>query len=275
MVVPGPSVVKLVAIDLDDTLLDSGLSISHKNRQLLQEVRARGVKVTLATGRMFCSAKRYAEELEMDVPLITYQGALVRTVLSGITLYERLVPTTAACRVADFAQRRRCHYQAYFDDRLYMEKLSEEGRAYARLAGVDPVVEPDLPGLLQIKAPTKMVIIDRDTSRVKKLEEELKAELGKDLYITRSKPHYLEVLHPAATKARGLKAVADHYGIQQGEVMAIGDSYNDIEMIMWAGIGVAVGNAYPEVKEKADYVTLSNDDDGVAEALAKIVLRGG
>jgi len=262
----------LVAIDLDDTLLDSRLRISRECRVAITRVREAGVKVTLATGRMFSSALPYARQLDMNVPLITYQGAWVRNSLSGETLYYRPVPRKWArallARVREFGY----HCQTYIDDRLCMEALTEEGKAYAELAGVTPVIVDRLEDVMD-QDPLKLLVINNDTGRLDELERVLLAEFGEHLYITKSKPFYLEAMHPEATKGKALEAVARYFGINRAEVMAVGDSYNDLDMLQWAGLGVAMANAREEVRRAADYVTLSNEEHGVAEALTKFILE--
>lgn len=265
--------IRLVALDLDDTLLDSRLEISRECREAIEEVSRRGVKVTLATGRMFKSALRYADQLSMNLPLITYQGAWVKNSGSGETIYYRPVPPEYGLEFLKRVRDLGCHYQTYLDDELYLERLTSEGLAYARMAGVEPVVVDRLEPVVE-QGPLKMLIIEEDISLLDKWEQELKAEFGQFLYITRSKPHYLEAMHPEATKGRALAALASYYGIEREEVMAVGDSYNDMDMIQWAGLGVAVANARSPVRQVADYVTLSNDEHGVAEALKRFILRG-
>lgn len=266
--------IRLVAMDLDDTLLDSRLQISHQTTRMLQQIVERGIKITLATGRMFRSARRYAVELGMDVPLITYQGALVKNAFSDEVLFHRCVPADMVTPVVEAAREAGYHYQVYFDDNLYMESLTPEGQAYAELAGVTPVVDRDLPIRLTYEEPTKIIIINYNLPALQQMEKQLQQRFSRQLYITRSKPHYLEFMNKEATKGRALQAVSEYFAIERQDVMAIGDSYNDIEMLKWAGVGVAVGNAPPEVQRYADYVTTSNDEDGVAAALQHLILKG-
>lgn len=266
--------VKLVALDLDDTLLTDSLEIPAATRSVLEAVQAQGTLITLATGRMYRSALRYALELEMDVPLITYQGALVKHAVSGEVLYYKPVPGEASRQVAAYVRGQGLHYQCYYNDELYMESLTPEGRDYAELVGVEPIIEPDLIRRLGTELDTtKLIIVNYDVPSLIEMEKELKRRFGSAVHITRSKPYYVEILNPAATKGMALQAVAAHYGLERHEVMAIGDSYNDIEMIAWAGIGVAVDNAHAQVKAAADYVTVSNQEEGVARALERFVLR--
>lgn len=265
--------VKLVALDLDDTLLDCGLRISPRCIQTIQAVRKQGVIATIATGRMFKSVLPYARQLEMDVPLITYQGAWVKNSLSGEVLYYRPVDRELARAVFEFFDCCGVHYHSYFDDNLCMENLTEEGRYYAQIAGVKPVIVDNLYAELENREPFKIMGITFNEKMLLDMELSLKNRFGRELYITRSKPNFLEVMNRQATKADALQVVAEHYGIDRSNVMAIGDSYNDMDMLEWAGLGVAMGNAPKDVKEAADYVTTSNEEEGVAEALRRFVLN--
>ncbi|MEQ8236966.1 MAG: Cof-type HAD-IIB family hydrolase [Syntrophomonadaceae bacterium] len=264
--------IKLVALDLDDTLLDPDLQISEICMQAIRQVKEKGIIVTISTGRMYSSARPYAMQLGLSVPLITYEGALVKHSHTGEVLYAQPVPTHLAREVMTYFKTAGIHFHSYYDDRLVMERLTREGQAYARLAGVDLVIMPDLRSALDTNQAMKiMAISDQETSLLR-MEQELRERYGAKLHITRSKRHFLEVMHPEADKSRALQVMAEHFGIERQEVMAIGDSYNDVEMIAWAGIGIAMANAFPVVKQKADFITSSNQEDGVAFALQRFIL---
>lgn len=264
---------KLVAIDLDDTLLDSTLSISGPCKSNIRAAREKGVIITLATGRMYSSALPFALQLEVDVPLITYQGALVKNSQTQQVLYYQPLAPDMAVAVLKYFQKAGVHYHSYFNDQLCLESRSEEGMDYAQLAGVEPLIVPSLvDACRQGQEALKIMAVNRDQERLLEMEKDLKHIYGSSLHITRSKPYYLEIMNPQANKALALKTLAEHFGIQQREVMALGDSYNDMEMIKWAGLGVAMGNAPAEVKRVADFVTASNDEDGVAQALQYWIL---
>ncbi|HWQ75972.1 MAG TPA: Cof-type HAD-IIB family hydrolase [Syntrophomonas sp.] len=265
--------IKLVALDLDDTLLDSGLEISPACVESIRRVRQQGVIITLATGRMFRSALPYARQLGIDVPLITYQGAWVKNSSSEEVLYYQPVPPLLARQVMLYFRSQEVHYHSYFNDELCMEAISPEGDDYARLAGVKPQLRPDLVADLDTYDAMKIMAVTRDESKLLLMEQELRENFGDQLYITRSKPYYLEVMSRQAGKALALELIARYFGINQSEVMAVGDSYNDLEMIKWAGMGVAMGNAVPAVKSAADFITFSNDAEGVNEALRRLVLK--
>lgn len=266
--------IKMVAIDLDDTLLDSGLNISHSCIRNIQAVRNQGVIVTLATGRMYSSALPYAQELNVEVPLITYQGALVKNSKTQEILYYKPLDLQMAVEIMEYFKGAGIHYHTYFEDRLCLESLSEEGLAYARLAGVEPILMDSLIDSCRSgHEALKIMAVTNDQEYLLDLENKLNHQYRSTLHITRSKANYLEVMHPLANKADALRLLADYYGIPQQQVMAVGDSYNDLAMIQWAGIGVAMGNARQEVKDAADYVASSNEEHGVAEALQKWVLE--
>lgn len=264
--------IKLLALDLDDTLLDSGLKIAPDCITAIQAARARGVRVTISTGRMYRSALPYAQQLEIDVPLITYQGAWVKNSLTEEVLYYEPLGYELSKQIMEFFRGMGVHYHSYFNDELCMEQLSEEGNFYSHLAGVKPHIVEDLIIELNRNEAMKIMAITDNQKVLLEMESELRSRFSQSLYITRSKPCYLEVMSRLASKANALQVIANHYGIDRKEVMAVGDSYNDIDMIEWAGLGVAMGNAFDPVKEAANFVTATNDEDGVAEAIRRFIL---
>ncbi|MFV9510579.1 Cof-type HAD-IIB family hydrolase [Tepidibacillus sp. LV47] len=264
---------KLVAIDLDDTLLADDLTISSQTIEAIREAVDKGVMVTLATGRMFQSAKKYAKAIELDVPIITYHGAYIKNVLSGELLFQRLVPYELSIDVIKDLKEKNKHIQIYLDDQLYVEEEDRYIRDYAKASDVSYHVVDDL--LQQMDEsqtePIKILIID-DPANIQTLEKEYQYRYGNQLHVTISKPYFLEITHPEATKGNAIRFLAKQKGITMEQVIAIGDSYNDRDMIELAGLGVAMGNARPEVKAIADYVTKTNNDHGVWEVFQKFVL---
>ncbi len=267
--------IKLVAIDLDDTLLRDDLTISQYSQDILRRVRESGVVVTISTGRMLPSARPYAEQLGFDVPLITYQGALVKNVISGEIIYDCPLNEEVARLVIQYGRKKQIHVNFYLEDKLYVERVTPVGEHYERIAGVPFTRVNDLEELLKTGLPYKMLLIEEEQLIEQSLQEvrEILQSKGLDAHLTTSKPTYLEVNHLRATKGTALKKLADWLGVSRDEVMACGDSFNDLEMLDFAGCSVAVANAYPEVRSKAKHITASNNEDGVARALEKLVLR--
>jgi Cof subfamily protein (haloacid dehalogenase superfamily) len=262
----------LVAIDLDDTLLTSGLEVSPRAERAIRRAQESGVVVTLATGRMFLSAAPFARRLGIDAPIITYQGALVKHPVTGAELLHRALANHTARAVIERLRAHGYHINVYLDDRLYMEVLTELGRRYADLSRVEAHPVGDLLAHLGGRDPTKVLAIGGEDD-IERLEREMLALFPPErVHITRSKLKFLEFSHPRATKGRALEYLAEHCGVPREAVMAIGDGYNDLDMVAWAGLGVMMGNARDEVKRHADHVTASNDADGVAEAIERFVL---
>ncbi|WP_152394938.1 Cof-type HAD-IIB family hydrolase [Paenibacillus guangzhouensis] len=261
---------KLIAIDVDDTLINDDKIVTEATQQALEQAITKGVTVTLATGRMYASAQAIARQIGMNVPLITYQGSLVKNLLDGHVLYERSVPQDAARRIWQYAEEHSLHLQLYIDDQLYVQVDNEKTQSYAGLSKIPYIVEPDFSKLID-QPSTKMLIID-EPDYLDEVAVELRDLLGSGVHITKSKPHFLEIMHSEGTKGHALTYLAEHFGCDLSEVMAIGDAWNDREMLEVAGLGVAMGNAVPSLKEIADEITLSNNDDGVAHVIRKHIL---
>jgi hypothetical protein len=262
---------KLIAIDVDDTLLTDDLIVTDGTREAMEAAIAAGVTVTLATGRMFASAQKIARQIKLNVPIITYQGALVKTLLDGQVLYERNVPTDAALELRDYCAEHGLHLQLYVDDELYGTEDNDKIKAYSRLSNIPYRIEPDF-GKLITKPLNKMLVID-EPDRLDAIALELAPLLGDRVHITKSKAHYLEFMHKEGTKGHALEFMARHLGCTMDQTIAMGDAWNDREMILAAGLGVAMGNSIEALKEIADYVTFTNNEEGVRHVIEKFVLH--
>ena len=263
---------RMVAVDLDDSLLGDDLNISQANQEAIFEAIKEDVLVTIATGRMFQSALPYMEKLRLDIPVITYQGALIKNAMSGEVLIHRTIPLEYALLILRECKKTNTYLQVYCDDQYYMEEENEKSELYKRLSGLPGIPVGPLEEFLT-REPTKMLIID-EPENIQRLKKRFDRILGGKLQITVSKPNYLEFTHVDATKGAAVAYLAELLSIKREEIIAIGDSYNDIPMIEYAGLGVAMGNAPEEVKKHADYVTLSNEEQGVAHVIDRFILGG-
>ncbi len=257
---------RLVAIDLDDTLLRPDRTISQRVKRALRAVQAQGCMVTLATGRMYRSARPYAEELELDVPLITYQGALVKTSRTEETLWSVSLLPEVLKPLLCWLEQAGVQIYLYAEDDLYVAELNQIALDYARFTRVDVQAVGKL-SRFPLSAATKVVAVADPDHLRDHLQPLAKREFGDRLTINRSRPHFLEFGHPQATKSQALAFLATRLGIGREQVMAIGDGENDLDMLRYAGVGVAMGNSEPAALAVADFVTKSNDEDGVAVAL--------
>jgi Cof subfamily protein (haloacid dehalogenase superfamily) len=262
---------KMLAIDIDDTLINDDKEITEGTKKALEQALAQGVTVTLATGRMYASAKQLASQLELNVPLITYQGSLVKNSEDGAILYERSVPSEAAHYIFDYCERNGLHLQTYLDDILYVREDNDKSKAYAALSKIPYTVYPNFRELAD-KPSNKLLMID-EPARLDEIAIELRDQIGHLVHITKSKPHFLEIIHREGNKGDALRYLANQYGYDMSQVIAIGDSWNDHEMLEAAGFGVAMGNAVESLKEIANYVTLTNNEEGVKHVVEKFVLQ--
>lgn len=262
---------QLIAIDIDDTLLNDEIQVTERTKKALERAIEAGVTVTLATGRMFASAQQIAKQIELNVPIITYQGALVKTLIDGKVLYERNVPVDAARKLLGYAKEHGLHLQLYVNDVLYGTEDNARIQAYSKLSNIPYVIEPDFEHLID-KPNHKMLIID-EPEVLDHHKSILQDMLGDQLHITKSKAHFLEFMHKEGTKGHALQFMAQHIGCTMEQTIAIGDAWNDREMISVAGLGVAMGNAVPSLKDIADYITLDNNEDGVAHVIEKFVFQ--
>ncbi len=264
---------RLLAIDLDGTLLDDNVGISTRNYRAIKMAQEKGVKVTIATGRPFKSCLPYARKLAVDIPFITYHGALVRSLELKEPLLYNPVDFDLACDVVETAEKLGYHINLYIDDRVHIREENSFSRMYQDITAVEVLPVGNLYTFLanEKKAPPKLTIIDFE-GRLEKMESFLYENYREKLTITKSHQNFLEITHLKATKGQALKSLVDILNVEQDEVMAFGDSYNDIDMLQYAGMGVAVANAPREVQEKADFITRSHLEDGVAEVIEEYII---
>ncbi len=267
--------IRMVAMDLDDTLLRDDWTISSRTVKAIRAAREQGVKVTIATGRMTISAKPYVEQLGVDIPVITYHGALISQALSGEVLFRKVIPSDIARKLLGRIAERRLYAQVYLRDRVVVQEATEWTREYERISNVE-IEEVNLGEVLASEPDgvEKILVMDEEP-RLDAFAPGLQAVFGQDVHITKSKSFFLELTNVDVNKGVALAALARKFEIRQEEVMAVGDSLNDLEMIKYAGLGVAMGNARPEVRKIADVITGTNEEDGVAQAIERYVLGRG
>ncbi|HWS55082.1 MAG TPA: HAD-IIB family hydrolase [Pyrinomonadaceae bacterium] len=286
--------IRLIALDLDGTLLDSRGQVSGRNRAAVASARARGVRVALVTGRRFRDARPVALDLGLDVPVVAHNGALTKHARTLETVAVRLMPAEAA-RVVVRTGRAHGADALVSDDHegaglLVYDRVSEGNTALQKyIEWSRRVVGDEAAGVVR-RVPSLEDYLDHDPlhvtfsggcSAMERLAEGLRGELGAAVRLLLTlypKPDFalLDVIHAEASKGAGLAAVAAEQGLSAAEVMAVGDNFNDLEMIEYAGTGVLMGNADPALRERGRFhLTASNDEDGVAEAIERFVLREG
>jgi Cof subfamily protein (haloacid dehalogenase superfamily) len=265
---------ELGAFDLDGTVLRRDLGITARIVAALDELRGRGVRLVVATGRRYEGAREHAQRLgfaDRD-PLICYGGSMVRR-MNGETLLHRTLPKDSSIEVLEWAAQRRLHARIFVDGRIITSSDTPAALEYMSRSEEPGVSVVDHPAdWLRDggEEPTKLVIVDHPGDIERWLEEARAAFAGR-LYVTRSLPHYVEVGSLEGTKASALKYLCEHWGIAPERVIAFGDADNDVDMLRFVGHGVAVGGMTDEVREAADAVAPPVDDDGVASYLERLL----
>ncbi len=260
---------RLAAIDLDETLLGPDHLISDRNREAVTSLARAGVTCVIASGRMHEATTRFADELGLAEPIISYNGSMVKHYGSKEVWLHMRVPSGPAGEVARFCEQNHRHLNYYLNDRLYVSQTGYWAEFYVKQTG-SPMEKID--SLLDLigTEPTKMILID-SPGTVDRLLSEFRDQYGDSLYITKTNPEYLEFMNPSANKGRALELVADRLRISRKETLAFGDGNNDLPMIQWAGLGVAMGGARANVRGSADIVAPPFEEDGLAAAIEQLM----
>ncbi len=262
---------KLVAIDMDGTMLCSDHSISQKNVEVVKQAIAMGVNVVISTGRSSVALKKYVEQFGFKSPFIVYNGAGIKYLDTTEYLSRTDLDFEVAKEVCKRGLELGTTVLAWADDKLYV-KGSEDGiRFYAFHTGTQFIELEDF-DTLKDKGIHKVMYSD-SPENIRKLYDTFVDNGFEASNFTVSVPQILEFYDKNASKGDAVLNYAKSLGIKQEEIICIGDGMNDITMIKMAGLGVAMGNACEELKEVANFVTKTNDEDGVAYAIEKFVLN--
>lgn len=255
---------------MDDTLLTKDLTISTVNKKIIARMMEQGFNFTVATGRMYISALPYARELNLKIPFITYNGAWIRDIYSDKVYYEENLSAEISHELINMCRENNWHVQNYENDILRVEKENEFSEKYLHVARVPLLTEGE--EFFKKKKPSQKILIITEKAEWASVSEKIKQRFGQNICVSSSKVQFVECTSPKANKGLALDFLADYLGMKSENVMAIGDAYNDVEMIKYAGVGVAVANAPQEVQAAADFVSLSHSENGVAHAIEKFVL---
>ncbi|OBT13513.1 HAD family hydrolase [Vibrio sp. UCD-FRSSP16_10] len=265
---------KLIAIDMDGTLLDDNKIITARNKQAIIDAKKQGVTVVLASGRPLQGMLDSLEQLQMNTNedyVLCYNAALIKNVGSGDVISQSLVSGQDAKRIADYAKQQNCHYHAFSQQHgLIAPKNSHYTQHEANINGLDlTIMDFDT---LDDKHPIIKIMLVDPVEILQPIVDAIPQTFKDDYSVVRSAPFFLEFSNPASNKGTGVQALAQHLGIKQTEVMCIGDAGNDHAMLEYAGLAVAMQNADAQTQSLAQYITDSNNDSGVAKAIEKFVL---
>ena len=263
---------RLVALDVDGTIRSQEHPLSDYTRSTIARVEAAGAVVTLATGRTYKSAVRAADELGLSAPIATFQGAHVALPTTGEVLWH--VPLTADMThqaLAYLANVDDVEVLGYPGNDVFVMEMTEWAGAYGDRNSIPVhVAAPDD----FVASPMTRLVVRGEDDHIERLVPELRDRFAGSMYVTRSLSYFCEILNPEGGKDKALSWLGDHLGVGRNETIAFGNGYNDVQMLEWAEMSVAVEGAVPDVLDVVDLVAPPMEKDGVARVLNNLLDKG-
>ncbi len=269
--------IRLVVLDIDGTIAGRSNDIREPVKQAIRKAQAKGIQVAIATGRMYCSALRFHSEVGSTLPMLAYQGAWIQDPATQQIHQHLPVSRTTAEQLLNYFEsdqlRSLLSVHFYINDQLYVREVTPETQIYSARANIQPIAVGDLRKALTLE-PTKVLALSDDTAIIDQLLGTLRKQYTPaELYLTKSVATFFEATNPAANKGAAVRYLAEELlGLEAKNVMAIGDNYNDLEMIDYAGLGIAMGNAPADVQAIAQWVAPGVEQDGAAAAIEALIL---
>lgn len=261
---------KLIATDMDGTLLDSEKKITEATSQAVKLAAEKGAVFCLSTGRPLMAVTRFLEQLELATPTITYNGAKIIDPRTGKTLYEQGIEEAAIIEIYELGKRLGATMCAWSQEELWVSEINEHVEQYRKISGAVPKVIADV-SLLAKRGVTKFIWCD-EPEQISRFAKTVPDELSEGINCASSSTNLLEIYDGRVSKAAAMEFLGAYLGIEREQMIAIGDGCNDLPMLQYAGLGVAMANAAEDIKAQCGYVTASNDEDGVALVLHRFVI---
>lgn len=265
---------KMIVLDLDDTLLQDDGTISTGNKQALMAAQEAGVKVVLASGRPTYAMRALAEELELErygSYILSFNGAKIINWKTQEEPFSSTLTPEMAHTLYHLSVEEGVSALTYVGDEIVTASANAYTTIESDITGMKIVEVESFVDAVQV--PVVKVLMVADPERLVEVEKKLKEKMAGQLNVMRSKPFFLEFTEDGVNKGTSLNHLIQTLGIERSEVIAMGDGYNDVAMIEFAGLGVAMGNAPEEIKQLADYVTDTNMNDGVAKVVEEFILK--
>ena len=266
---------EIIVLDLDGTLTNRDKVITPKTKKALMEIQERGKKIVLASGRPTDGVMPLARELKLEKYgsyILSFNGGMITNCRTGEVVFSRLLPVEANAKIIGLAEEERVTILTY-DGHTLIKNDAES--PYSKLENKINSMEvrqiDDLKSYVTYPVPKFLMMDDGDYLAM--VEPRVKAAMGKNFSIYRSEPFFLEILPRGIDKAQSLARLLEILGLDKERMIACGDGYNDLTMIKFAGLGVAMENAVLPVRKAADYITMSNNDDGIAHVVEKFMLH--
>ena len=257
---------KLLAVDMDGTLLNNQKEIPDNTLEAINEMILKDYVFCISTGRPMYGVKKYCEQINGDIPLILYNGAVVTFSKSNKVLLSNCLKAEQSKRIIDLINSFDGTYIFWSNEELYVNKINDYTNGYFKISNAKANII-DANTIIPHGKITKIIWFEENSKLVEYQRTVLKDY--KDVNFFTSQPTFLEFVSTGISKAKALEIIGEYYGIDKDEMVAVGDGCNDLLMLEYAGLGVAMANADEEVRTKADYVTSSNEDEGVLEVINK------
>ncbi len=270
--------IRLVVLDIDGTIAGVSNDVNPVVREVVQAVRAKGIQVAIATGRMFHSALRFHQTLQLDLPLMAYQGGMIRDPGSDTLHRHWTLDSSKALHLLNYFEevdfKHHLSVHAYVNDQLYVRTITPETEQYCERTGVRAMPVGDLRPLVESQEPTKLLALSETADHIDVMYTHLRTQYTPaELYLTKSIATFFEATNPRVNKGTAVRYVAEELlGFSADQVLTIGDNFNDLEMLEYAGIGIAMGSAPLPVQAVSDWVAPDVEADGAAIALKQILL---
>lgn len=265
---------KLIGIDMDGTLLRDDKSISEENYNAIQKARNLGVKIVLATGRPLRGIKKYLKQLNLTLEedySVVSNGAVVQRNNNGEVISKNLLQHEDLRYLYSLSKKLNVNIEALTFDSCATPKPNKYSELGAFLNKISLKIL-DLNKIPDCVPIVKVVFVDEE-SKISKAIENLPEEVYERYTVLRSEPYFLEFINKKVNKGFGIQVLKERLNINRNEIICIGDAGNDIHMIKYAGLGVAMENGFPETKKAADYITKTNEQNGVAHVINKFILE--
>jgi hypothetical protein len=265
---------KILALDIDGTLTDSKKNITPKTLEKIISIQEMGHIVAIASGRPFPGIRKIADMIQLDKfggYVLAFNGGRIVNCATGEVVYQVALDNLVVKEIYDYCLKVGCGMVTYENDRVITgTEVDSYMTMEARLNGMEIMRLDNFRDYIDF--PLNKCLLTAPDKKAAQIEKELNDKFGDKLNVFRSEPFFVEIMPPNIHKATSLEKLLDILKIDRSDLVACGDGYNDLTMIEYAGVGVAMANAQDVVKESADYVTLSNDEDGLVPVIDKFIL---
>lgn len=266
--------IKLLVLDIDGTLTNSKKEISPETKRAIKLIQERGHKVMLASGRPTSGMRRFEKELELEKYggyLLSFNGGRIINCRTGNVVFQKIFPSVLVPQAYHFAKENNCGLITYMGDKIIsMGPTDEYIELESRINGMPVVQVSDFLNFVDFEV--NKLLMTAEPGPAEKYTEYLSEKYGDRISVYRSEPFFIEWMPKGIDKASSIDRMLSSVGLTRENTICCGDGYNDLTMIEYAGVGVAMANAQPKVKEKADYITASNDEDGIVQVIDEFIL---